>query len=403
MFSDFIYAAKSAGEDAQAGAGCGALDQVAKHGQAFEEQPLKLAGHVRKQAMVNGIELRAAGRIVGDLDQEVGRIHHALQLLFEHQAVDAVAAAAVAQEQHSGRLRITDAAIVAPPVDQSVGRKLAGIVTVAQMHVSLVKRQIIQPMRNHHAGTLRREVVIPASQGRAAKDTAGPHVIAQHFPLFRVHREDRHADFEAFSLQLRDVPELRVAVRIVLHALGFLRLSLPELEFFQQPIDDRHAHFEALLRQSGRDLAARKIRPQHAFLHGVARSVCVHHRDKRPAKLRRASKAALTSPLFFESVPAGAQAGCPTLVLRGGWSLHRSQAIEKYTPSRHDPIWMPPPQRNAAVPAHSTIDITPSSAVQHVVDKQSHTSYTFPIMIKPSLYYNHSGKLFNSGSLLLNW
>ena len=117
----------------QAGAGGGLFHQALDDLDRVEDHALAGAGHMREQAVLDGVVLGTVRRVVGHADFQPQTLSQLLQFLLEHMTAGAVGAAAIAQEQQPPGLRILLAALGGPPPFEAVTGEFAGLMTVPRL------------------------------------------------------------------------------------------------------------------------------------------------------------------------------------------------------------------------------------------------------------------------------
>ena len=113
--------------------------------------------------------------------------------------IGGVAAAAVAEHQQRLRLRVGRATEPLPPILQAVAGKFAGIMTCAQVDVSAVLLQVVDPVGQHHPLGELGEVVVEHPDRLARPERAVAEEIAEQFPGFQVDAEDRVGGIEVLA------------------------------------------------------------------------------------------------------------------------------------------------------------------------------------------------------------
>ena len=88
--------------------------------------------------MLNGIVLGTVWRIVGDSDFQHQPGGESLKCLFEYVMVAGIAASAVAENQQAVRIWILPAAVLVPPVVDTITKQVAGIVAHIQINIPLI-------------------------------------------------------------------------------------------------------------------------------------------------------------------------------------------------------------------------------------------------------------------------
>ena len=134
--------------------------------------------------------------------------------------IGGVAAAAVAEQQQRLRRRVGRATEPLPPVLQAVAGEFAGIMTGAEMDVPAVVLQVVDPVGQHHPLGELGEVVVEHPDRLARAERAVAEEIAEQFPRFQVHAEDRVGGIEVLALEPGDRLELGVAIGMAAQRLA---------------------------------------------------------------------------------------------------------------------------------------------------------------------------------------
>lgn len=143
-----VHPPRALHHDTQAGRRVGAADEPLGDLDRFEHDGPQRVRHMAEQAMLDGIVLRAAGRVVSHLDVAQPLGGQPAELLLEAMLAVAVAAAAVAQQQHARRVFVMRLPEFAPPSAQRVTHQVAGVRAPRQVHQRLVAHRVVHAIRH---------------------------------------------------------------------------------------------------------------------------------------------------------------------------------------------------------------------------------------------------------------
>ena len=167
-----------------------------------------------EEAVLNGIPLGGAGRVVADGHPQLKAVDQFfLQGTFPEATPGAVAAAAVGQDEQLRRLPVTSPALLAPPLHDGIDRKLRRVVRSANQYGAPIGRQIIKTAGNGHAFGLRAKIVVVDRKRLFTPDAALILERSHQFFLLGVHADNGQGlAAERLALDL-EVTELTVALR----------------------------------------------------------------------------------------------------------------------------------------------------------------------------------------------
>ena len=104
------------------------------------------ARDMRKQTVLDRIVFGTVGRVVSDADLYAQLIGQFLQVFLEDVMVRMIAAPTITQAQDGGRVGISQTSILTPPGADTIASEFARVLARAEMHVTEVALQIIDPM-----------------------------------------------------------------------------------------------------------------------------------------------------------------------------------------------------------------------------------------------------------------
>ena len=149
----------------QARLGMRFLHQLLDQFDSGEHDALAGARDMRKQAMFNGVELGAVGRIMGYADFHADLVGEGLQVSLEQEMPGIVTAAAITLDQDRGGTGEVRLSIVVPPMAQAITHKFAGVVAGADLNVPDILFFVMQTMRDDDTCSTASEVMVIGQQG----------------------------------------------------------------------------------------------------------------------------------------------------------------------------------------------------------------------------------------------
>jgi len=147
--------------DAKPRQGCGAVDEHNDGGEVEQGLAGPVFTNWTEEAVLDGIPLRRACRVVADGNGEPERDNQLLmQFPFPGANPGAVTAAAVGQDEKFIGVRVVFATKVTPPEGDVVGGEGRGVVREANENRTMIVGHIEDPVGNGHVAGIGTEVVI---------------------------------------------------------------------------------------------------------------------------------------------------------------------------------------------------------------------------------------------------
>jgi hypothetical protein len=180
-----------------------------------------------KEAVLDRVMLRAVGRIMRHPDIQSQPSGEVLQRLLEHLSVGGVAASAIAEQQQATGVRKVLAAMLAPPVGDTIAAKCTGVVTGVEVEIPVVPRYVITPMGNQFAFPRAGKIMVEDLDGRLGVGMTVSRTIPEQFLFLGVEADDRIPRRPIFSLELGDVLKLGVPIGVRPQRFLLADLTLP--------------------------------------------------------------------------------------------------------------------------------------------------------------------------------
>ncbi len=182
----------------------------------------------------------------------------------------------------------------------------------ANVEVTAVAKEVVNAVRNDHAGSPTGEVMVQRAERLLCPYAA----LAEELPemLFGLGIEGKYgvAHREVFGLQFRDPPELGVPIGAVPAFQNLLDLVSRQLLPFHPVLHDWWTDRCSHVRHHIRNLPRRQVRPEYVFLVGVSGSANLQNRFQILFEFR------LGLDLFFR--PAPGRRTRPAAGSVGNWS-----------------------------------------------------------------------------------
>src|SRR6266700_4760643 len=209
---------------------------------------------------------------MADRQRQARLVGQALQLPFPQPQAPAVAATAIGDDQQSPGAWVKAAALGTPPAANRSHRERARVVVRAYVDEAGVAPQVVDPVGigAGHFGTGKIMSVDLVRRPRLAPLAALVLVVADQFLLLRVHGNDGLARPQGEFNGSVDMPELRVAIGVIVPLLG-LAVALQTVATLPQELGDFGvAHRVVLGRQFRRQGAGALARPAQGRLRVTA-------------------------------------------------------------------------------------------------------------------------------------
>ena len=202
---------------------------------------------MRKATVFDRIVLRAIRRIMSHTNFSVDAIRQLLEMIFEHVPTGRVAAAAIAQQQKAGGVRIGSTAAAFPPAGEAVAGEATGVVAQAEIDVAKVSLGIVDAMRIKHSLGGTGKIVVKGLQRLLRVEASGAKQKAQEFFVFAVDAEDRVRRTLIRGSIVRDDAKLPITMDVPAQGQGFLSFTLPQTMAVEQLRHHRNADVQAAL------------------------------------------------------------------------------------------------------------------------------------------------------------
>ena len=165
--------------------------------------------------MLDGVVLRAIRRVMGHAQFQAEAVRQVFQMIFEDVAVAGVAAATIAQQQHSPGGGIGGAAMRFPPIGDAVAGEATGVVTEAQIQMSKVSFDVVETVRMNDSDCGTGKIVVERFVGAPRVQPADAEQQPQKFLVFGVHADNGIGRTHEFRAVLGDDLELPVAASVL--------------------------------------------------------------------------------------------------------------------------------------------------------------------------------------------
>src|SRR2546425_4420170 len=240
---------------AQPGRGAGGADEIDDHRETHERLAAPVGADVREESVLDLVPLAGPRRKVTDGDRQPRTIGQPLQFPFPQPHARAIAAAGVRGDEQRARAPIAGPAHLAPPSSDRLGREGRRVVINAHTDPPRVAREIVDPIGNRLAALRDEEVMDPHRLGLARRPPLSSRVleVADQLFLLGIDGDDRLPGALSTPHLLVDVPELRVAIRMIRPlarlAIGLQTVTRRGQELGDQLPADGVAHALERLRQ----------------------------------------------------------------------------------------------------------------------------------------------------------
>ena len=166
--------------------------------------------------MLNGIPLRTAGGIVTHREAQPHPVAQlALQLVFPKPRPMAVTAASIRQDQQAGGVRIGRVPVVVPPAQDRCHRELGRVGRHAHVDGAFVALHIIDAIGGDPAKRIRQKIMHVDGLGFLPPGLAGVFEVPQHLFFLGIDTDDGIARRHKVLFLGRNIPKLRVAIRVL--------------------------------------------------------------------------------------------------------------------------------------------------------------------------------------------
>ena len=224
------------------------------------------AGYLGEEAVLNGVELGAVGRVVHDEDphaKAVGKIH---EVLLEDTVSAGVGTAAVAEDDKHFRMRVEPFHVAVPDTLYVLAHELGSVVAGAYREVSRVVCHVVDAVRHNRASGESLEVMVESLWRRRAVHLAVPLEVSGILLLLGVHADYGDSCLNAgrscrVNLQKLRVPVLHLAQR---KAFGE-RPPLEACSLYHLP-HDIFGHVMSSLKKLAANLRDVDIKPDNVLI-----------------------------------------------------------------------------------------------------------------------------------------
>lgn len=199
--------------DRQAGLSSGGSDEVEDFVVAVERFTGPVFGDFGEEAMLDGVPLGSARRVMGNGKSETERVGQlGLELGFPGTAAIAVAAAGVAEDEELTGSSVAELSLVAPPVSDGVSGKGGGVMRDADDDGTSIGEEIIDAVGDGDAGGIGAEVVIIDRARRQVPSRTWILEVTDQFALLGVDADDGEAAVLEAVPKIADIEKLIVTI-----------------------------------------------------------------------------------------------------------------------------------------------------------------------------------------------
>ena len=273
------------------------------------------AGDLRKEPVLDGIELGTIRRIMNDKKpdtQFVGKVH---KILLDDSVLTGVRASAIAQDNQSVRSRVLLLQVLPPYPCDVVTDELGRVMADAQCHVTDIPGHIIDAVRNNLTVGECGEVMVIRQWLAIGKGLSLPLEVPKHLFLLGINTDDRKSNRLSLFADGGDTLELFISVLDLLHGKFLIERALPKAKGVKDLTDEVAGDIITGLEQFIHDLRHAQGYPHYIF---VLRKTCGMRFDNlynglRPLRMlwkhalpsgTRSANAAVTRTLSGEEFPS---------------------------------------------------------------------------------------------------
>ena len=286
LAADLVDAADDIDRAAKAGDGR-SLSHEADHGvDAIEQHALAGARDVGKEASLDRVVLRTVAWVVGHPDGDSDVVDEVLQILFENVMRRRIAPAGIAQHQDGRGVGVALLADAVPVPAETVARELAGVVAQPDVEVAAVAGNVVNAVRDDHAGGPTGEVVVEGLKCPLRPHAALAKELAEMLLGLGIDGEYGVSRSGVLGFQFGDSLELRVSIRALATLQNLLDLVSRQLLRFHPVLNHRRTDGRSQLAHRVGDLAWREVRPQDLGFVGVAGGAAFQNRFQVRLELR---------------------------------------------------------------------------------------------------------------------
>ncbi len=253
--------------------------------------------------------------------------------------------------------------MIFPPLSQAFTGELTGVVAGPQRHMTDVCCEVIDAIRNHHARRRTGKVVVVHAHFVTRIQLAVAIECAEMLLLLRVDAEHRLTRVKKLLLELRNVLELCVAIRMRSHRQRLVSLPLDETQRLQQLAQN------PLSAGVPRSAIRRPISLSDRLVHRTSARIGSPAVCSRNTSSRFCSSSGLVSinrlgpPPFFGPGQAPDPRAAASPHAPAGSFLDHTPKVATHTRLRQTPTSRPQRPRTAADPSPTRTGKTISSAV----------------------------------------
>ena len=229
------------------------------------------AGDLRKEPVLDGIELGTIRRIMNDKKpdtQFVGKVH---KILLDDSVRTGVRASAIAQDNQSVRSRVLLLQVLPPYPCDVVTDKLGRVMADAQCHVTDIPGHIIDAVRNNLTIGECGEVMIICQWLAIGKGLSFPLEVSEHLLLLGVNADDGKSHRLCFFADGGDTLELFISVLDLFHRKVLIERAFPKAKGVKDLADEVAGDIITGLGQFIYDLRHAQGYPHYIF---VLRKTC---------------------------------------------------------------------------------------------------------------------------------
>ena len=235
-------------------------------GDGEERHSTPRACYLGEEAVLDGVELGAVGRVVHDEDFQAGAVGEVHEVLLDDAVPAGVGPAPVAEDDEHPRVRIEGFQVAVPDTLYVPAHELGGVVAGAYREIARVVGHVVDAVRHNHAFGKGPEVVVECLGCGGAVHLPVPLEVADHLLLLGVHADDGDSCLHAGGLR-----------RVDLHKLGIPVLHFAQREALRErpPLEPRShnhlphdisGHVMPTLKELSANLRDADAEPDNAFI-----------------------------------------------------------------------------------------------------------------------------------------
>lgn len=228
-------------------------------------------------------------------------------MVFENVPMGRVAAAAVAEQQHTGGARKGGRSEGIPPVGETVTSEPTGVVAHAEIDVAKVSLAVVDAVRMQDSRGGAGEIMVESLAGLLRVQAAGPIQKAQEFLVFTVDTQNRIRRILVRGSITGDDLKLPIALGVPAQREAFLSLASAQMVALEELGHHGDADGKASIAEFLGNPGARAVGPQYSFALGIARQVLLDDLQESGVEIGAQAQAGLSAAPFFRERPGGNQ------------------------------------------------------------------------------------------------